>query len=436
MSVSEVHGVTSETSVDRVAMKLEIQVIPVSDVDRAKGFYERLGWRFDDDAAPLDGLRIVQFTPPGSGTSVTFGTGLTSAAPGSAEGGLTVSDIEAAHDGLLAGGIDVSDVWHGPPFPPRPGNPAPTPSAPATSLSSPSMIPTATRGSSRRSPRASQGGSIPWNRRSRQRQPWKARFGEPRPPTSSTRSGQGGRTYFTGRVKTTTGPPGMPPTWWRSRAGAISRPDRSRPLPGGPIIDLADENTSLLIHGPGELGAPNQNRRAGDSPHLKGKHHGIPGRVSHQRPGGHLSGRGCGPGAGRGGRRGPAGRRRSSGTGLEADCWNRREQRAWPVPSRQHDRAARLARGTTAVRVDEHHRHPAGAPSQRPSIYAATRWQKGTLCGRPAARAAADAGLPIGGDPWPTARPGSDRQRPPPHRAPDRWDLHRPRDLRKATPRS
>jgi len=58
-------------------MKLENQIIPVSDVDRAKGFYERLGWRLDDDVAPLDGLRIVQFTPPGSGTSVTFGLGLT-----------------------------------------------------------------------------------------------------------------------------------------------------------------------------------------------------------------------------------------------------------------------------------------------------------------------------------------------------------------------
>ena len=63
------------------AMNLEIQVIPVSDVDRAKGFYEQLGWRLDDDVAPLDGLRIVQFTPPGSGASITFGRGLTTAAP-------------------------------------------------------------------------------------------------------------------------------------------------------------------------------------------------------------------------------------------------------------------------------------------------------------------------------------------------------------------
>jgi catechol 2,3-dioxygenase-like lactoylglutathione lyase family enzyme len=64
MSVTKVHSVTSETSVRRINMNLEIQVIPVSDVDRSKDFYERLGWRLDDDAAPLDGLRIVQFTPP------------------------------------------------------------------------------------------------------------------------------------------------------------------------------------------------------------------------------------------------------------------------------------------------------------------------------------------------------------------------------------
>jgi catechol 2,3-dioxygenase-like lactoylglutathione lyase family enzyme len=99
-------------------MNLEVDIIPVSDVDRSKQFYASLGWRLDADDSPLEGLRIVQFTPPGSGhVSVTFGTGITSAAPGSAEGGLIVSDIEAAHDELAGRGIDVSDVWHGPPFP-------------------------------------------------------------------------------------------------------------------------------------------------------------------------------------------------------------------------------------------------------------------------------------------------------------------------------
>jgi catechol 2,3-dioxygenase-like lactoylglutathione lyase family enzyme len=98
-------------------MHLEVEIIPVSDVDRSKQFYQRLGWRLDDDVAPLDGLRIVQFTPPGSAASVTFGQGLTTAAPGSAEGGLIVSDIEAAHDELAGRGIDTTEIWHGPPFP-------------------------------------------------------------------------------------------------------------------------------------------------------------------------------------------------------------------------------------------------------------------------------------------------------------------------------
>ena len=117
MSTTEAHTASPEPGVAKVDMRLEIHVIPVSDVDRSRQFYERLGWRLDDDAAPLDGLRVVQFTPPGSGTSVTFGTGLTAAAPGSALAGLTVSDIEAAHGELVGRGIDASDVWHGPPFP-------------------------------------------------------------------------------------------------------------------------------------------------------------------------------------------------------------------------------------------------------------------------------------------------------------------------------
>src|SRR3954453_15981092 len=84
-----------------------------------KQFYEGLGWRLDDDAAPLDGLRIVQFTPPGSGTSITFGKGLTAAAPGSAVAGRVVSAIEAAHGELVGRDIDASDVWHGLAFPPE-----------------------------------------------------------------------------------------------------------------------------------------------------------------------------------------------------------------------------------------------------------------------------------------------------------------------------
>ncbi len=105
------------TIAPQVNMKLEVQIISVSDVDRSKKFYERMGWRLDEDVAPLDGLRIVQFTPPGSGTSITFGEGLIAAEPGSAESALIVSDIEGAHSELVGRGIDVSDVWHGPPFP-------------------------------------------------------------------------------------------------------------------------------------------------------------------------------------------------------------------------------------------------------------------------------------------------------------------------------
>ena len=108
-------------------MHLEVDVIPVSDVNRAKEFYERLGWRLDDDVAPLDGLRIVQFTPPGSAASITFGTGLTTAAPGSAAAALIVSDIEAAHKEFAGRGVETSEIWHGPPFPPEARQPGPDP---------------------------------------------------------------------------------------------------------------------------------------------------------------------------------------------------------------------------------------------------------------------------------------------------------------------
>jgi catechol 2,3-dioxygenase-like lactoylglutathione lyase family enzyme len=94
-------------------MKFEIVVIPVSDVDRAKKFYANLGWRLDADFPFDNGFRIVQFTPPGSGCSVQFGTNTTSATPGSARGlYLIVSDIEAARNELVAHGAKVSEVFH------------------------------------------------------------------------------------------------------------------------------------------------------------------------------------------------------------------------------------------------------------------------------------------------------------------------------------
>jgi catechol 2,3-dioxygenase-like lactoylglutathione lyase family enzyme len=127
MSATEVHNASRDVAAGTVDMHLEVDIIPVSDVDRAKQFYQRLGWRLDGDVAPLEGLRIVQFTPPGSGASVTFGRALTTAAPGAAEGGLIVSDIVAAHDELTGRGIDASEIWHGPPFPPEARQPGPDP---------------------------------------------------------------------------------------------------------------------------------------------------------------------------------------------------------------------------------------------------------------------------------------------------------------------
>jgi catechol 2,3-dioxygenase-like lactoylglutathione lyase family enzyme len=100
-----------------VEMNLEVSVIAVSDIDRSKRFYENLGWRFDDDSSPAEDVRIVQFTPPGSGCSVTFGQGITAAAPGTFQGALVVSDIEAAHKDILSRGVSPSKVWHGAAFP-------------------------------------------------------------------------------------------------------------------------------------------------------------------------------------------------------------------------------------------------------------------------------------------------------------------------------
>jgi len=103
-----------DVGVARVDMKLEIVVIPVSNVDRAKEFYAKLGWRLDADFAHGDDWRVIQFTPPGSGCSVIFGKNVTAAAPGSAQGlYLIVSDIEAARKELLGRGIQISEVFHG-----------------------------------------------------------------------------------------------------------------------------------------------------------------------------------------------------------------------------------------------------------------------------------------------------------------------------------
>ena len=114
MSTTAVPGqaATRDASVAKVDLKLEVVVIPVSDVDRAKEFYRGLGWRLDADFT-AGGGRVVQFTPPGSPCSIHFGTRLTSTAPGSAQGlFLIVSDIQAAREDLLSRGAEVSEVFH------------------------------------------------------------------------------------------------------------------------------------------------------------------------------------------------------------------------------------------------------------------------------------------------------------------------------------
>jgi catechol 2,3-dioxygenase-like lactoylglutathione lyase family enzyme len=114
MSATDVNTSPESTPADaHVDLKLEVVVIPVSDVDRSKAFYARLGWRLDADFSFDNGFRVVQFTPPGSGASVQFGSNITTAAPGTAQGlYLVVSDIKAAHDELAARGADVTEVFH------------------------------------------------------------------------------------------------------------------------------------------------------------------------------------------------------------------------------------------------------------------------------------------------------------------------------------
>jgi catechol 2,3-dioxygenase-like lactoylglutathione lyase family enzyme len=111
-------GVNSDTStgtpeVGTIDMKLEVVTLPVSDVDRAKRFYESLGWRLDADIVRGDEFRVVQLTPPRSGCSVAFGKGVTSAEPGSFQRlELVVSDIDAARADLIRRGVEVSEVYH------------------------------------------------------------------------------------------------------------------------------------------------------------------------------------------------------------------------------------------------------------------------------------------------------------------------------------
>ena len=111
-------GVGSATStgtpeIGTIDMKLEVVTLPVSDVDRAKSFYQSLGWRLDGDLVFGDDIRAVQFTPPRSGCSISFGKGLTTAEPGSAQRfELVVSDVDAAREDLVSRGVEVSELFH------------------------------------------------------------------------------------------------------------------------------------------------------------------------------------------------------------------------------------------------------------------------------------------------------------------------------------
>ncbi len=112
VALTQVTDITGRGA-DPVDMKLEVVVLPVADVDRAKNFYNALGWREDADFAAGEDFRVVQLTPPGSACSVIFGTGITSAAQGSAQGlHLVVTDIDAARAELAGRGAEVSDVFH------------------------------------------------------------------------------------------------------------------------------------------------------------------------------------------------------------------------------------------------------------------------------------------------------------------------------------
>src|SRR6266581_4617195 len=115
MGTTEDHSseISETASAESADLKLEVVVLPVSDVDRAKAFYGGLGWRLDADFSFDNGFRVVQFTPPGSDASIQFGTDMTSGAPGSVQNlYLIVSDIEAARDALVAQGAQVSEVFH------------------------------------------------------------------------------------------------------------------------------------------------------------------------------------------------------------------------------------------------------------------------------------------------------------------------------------
>ena len=209
-------------------MKLEVVVIPVSDVDRAKKFYGNLGWRLDADFPFDNGFRVVQFTPPGSGCSVQFGTKITSAAPGSAQGlYLIVSDIAAARDELVGlrcrgqRGVPRRGAGRSVPSPTvrsgRVGGPAPDHASYSSfaTFSDPDGNGWLLQEVTTRLPGRVDSAATPSPRRAI----WRARCGVRRPPMASTRSASA--------KPTRTGPTGTPSTWCASRPAKSCRNRRS-----------------------------------------------------------------------------------------------------------------------------------------------------------------------------------------------------------------
>ena len=231
MSTTEVSGNErgGNPSVPGVDLKLEVVAIPVSDVDRAKEFYGRLGWRLDADLPFDNGFRVVQFTPPGSGGSIQFGTNLTSAAPARPRVCIWSSPISRQRAGTSSPTVSRSArcstpgrrVLSSSAMAPAVVSAGPRPITKATALSRRSATPTATAGWCRRSRRGCPAGSTRPRRCSRRPRTWRARFGGPRPPTANMRSASG--------RPTRTGPNGTPRTWQQSRpAGSCRRERRLR----------------------------------------------------------------------------------------------------------------------------------------------------------------------------------------------------------------
>ena len=220
VSSSEASGIAS------VDLKLEVVVIPVSDVDRAKEFYGGLGWRLDADFPFDNGFRVVQFTPPGSGCSVQFGTKMTSATPGSAHGNyLIVSDVAAAREDLIAHGVTPSEVF----YPGEPGaqfqsdgssgrvnGPAPDHASYSTfvTFSDPDGNGWLLQEITTRLPGRIDAAETSFASGA----DLEERSGGRLLPTASTKSAPA--------KPTRTGPSGMRRTWWRSRPGQSCRRDR------------------------------------------------------------------------------------------------------------------------------------------------------------------------------------------------------------------